>query len=59
MTEDPISRKIAQFYKDALKIQKLENAGLQSTIKNLGDELDSTWDKQMIEMDKRHPPMNS
>ena len=33
--EDPISRKIAQFYKDTLKIQKLQNAGLQSSIKSL------------------------
>ena len=31
--EDPISRKIAQFYKDTLKIQQLQNAGLQSSIK--------------------------
>ena len=44
--DDPISRKIAQFYKDTLKIQKLHNAGLQSTLKNLWDELDSTRDKQ-------------
>ena len=26
--EDPISRKVAQFYKDTLKIQHLQNAGL-------------------------------
>ena len=57
--EDPISRKIAQFYKDTLKIQKLQNVGLQSTIKSLRDELDSTKDKQRTEMDKRHPPMTS
>ena len=44
--EDPISRKIAQFYKDTLKIQKLQNAGLQASIKSLRNELDSTRDKQ-------------
>ena len=45
--EDPINRKIAQFYKDILKIQKLQNAGLQASIKILRNELDSTRDKQM------------
>ena len=33
--EDPISRIVAQFYKDTLKIQQLQNAGLQSSIKIL------------------------
>ena len=46
--EDPINRKIAQFYKDTLKIQKLENAGLQSSIKSLRNELEATRDKQML-----------
>ena len=44
--KNPISRKIAQFYKDTLKIQKLQNAGLQSSIKNLRNELEATRDKQ-------------
>ena len=44
--EDPISRKIAQFYKDTLKIQQLQNAGLQSSIKSLRNELEATRDKQ-------------
>ena len=44
--EDPISKKISQFYKDILKIQKLQNAGLQSSIKSLRNELEATRDKQ-------------
>ena len=44
--EDPISRKIAQFYKDTLKIQQLQNAGLQSSIKSLRNELEATMNKQ-------------
>ena len=57
--EDPISRKIVQFYKDTLKIQQLQNAGLQSSIKSLKNELEATRDKQRQEMDARHPPMTS
>ena len=57
--EDPISRKISQFYKDTLKIQKLQNAGLQSSIKSLRNELEATRDNQRTEMDARHPPMTS
>ena len=57
--EDPISRKIAQFYKDTLKIQQLQNAGLQSSIKSLRNELEATRDKQRTKMDARHPPVTS
>ena len=57
--EDPISRKIVQLYKDTLKIQQLQNAGLQSSIKSLKNELEATRDKQRQEMDARHPPMTS
>ena len=57
--EDPISRKIAQFYKDTLKIQHLQNVGLQSSIKSLRNELEATRDKQREEMDARHPPMTT
>ena len=55
----PSSRKIAQFYKDTLKIQQLQNAGLQSSIKSLRNELEATRDKQRTEMDARHPLMTS
>ena len=44
--EDPISKKIAQFYKDTLKIQQLQNAGLQSSIKSLRNKLEATRDKK-------------
>ena len=57
--EDPISRKISQFYKDTLKIQQLQNAGLQSSIKSLRNELEATRDKKMTEMDARHSPVTS
>ena len=57
--KDPISNKIAQFYQDTLKIQKLQNAGLQASIKSLSNELKATRDKQRTEMDARHPPMSS
>ena len=33
--KDPISTIVAQFYKDTLKIQQLQNVGLQSSIKSL------------------------
>ena len=59
MPEDPISRKVAQFYKDTLKIQQLQNAGPQSFIKSLKNELEATRDKQKAEMDNRHLPMTS
>ena len=54
--EDPISRKVAQFYKDTLKIQQLQNAGLQSSIKSLKNELEATRDKQRAEMDNKTSP---
>ena len=57
--EDPISKKIAQFYKDTLKIQKLQNAGLQSSIKSLRNEFEATRDKKRTKMDARHPLMTS
>ena len=59
MPEDPINRKVAQFYKDTLKIQQLQNVGLQSSIKSLKSELEATRDKQREKMDNRHPPMTS
>ena len=55
--EDPIQRKIAQYYRETLKLQKMQNAGLQSTIKSLRDELDDTRSKQEAAMDVRLPPM--
>ena len=57
--EDPISRKVAQFYKDTLKIQQLQNVGLQSSIKSLKNELEATRDKQRAEMDNKTSPMTS
>ena len=57
--EDPINRIIAQFYKDILKIQQLQNASLQSSVKSLRNELEATMDKQRTEMDARYPPLTS
>ena len=33
--EDPVQKKIAQLYRETLKMQKMQNAGLLSTIKAL------------------------
>ena len=43
--EDTIQRKISQYYRDILKLQKMQNVGLQSTIKSLREELDNTKSK--------------
>ena len=43
--EDPISRKIVQFYKDTFKIQQLQSDGLESSIKSMKNELEATRDK--------------
>ena len=55
--EDPIQKKIAQFYRETLKLQKMQNAGLQSTIKYLREEMDDTKSKQEAAMDVRLSPM--
>ena len=55
--EDPIKKKIAQYYRDTLKLQKMQNADLQSTIKSLREELDNIKSKQEVALDARLPPM--
>ena len=39
--EDPIQRKIAQFYRETLKMQKMQSVGLISVIKYLKNEMES------------------
>ena len=55
--EDPIQRKIAQFYKGTFKIQKTQNARLMSAVKKLKNEMKSTTSKQNEVMDTRIPPL--
>ena len=55
--EDPIQRKIVQYYSDTLKLQKMQNDGLQSTIKSLREELDDTRSKQEVALDAMLPQM--
>ena len=55
--EDPIQKKIAQFYRETLKMQKMQNVGLISTVKSLREEMDNTKLKQEVAMDVRIPPM--
>ena len=55
--EDPVQKKISQFYRETLKMQKMQNVGLLSTIKALKDGLESTTSKQKKAMDTRIPPM--
>ena len=42
---------------EILKLQKMQNVGLQSTIKSLREELDNTKSKQEAALDARLPPM--
>ena len=50
--EDPISRKIAQFYKDTLKISTTSDMLVFSpSIKSLRNKLEATRDKQRTKMD--------
>ena len=44
--EDPTQRKIAQFYRETLKMQKMQNVGLISAVKSLRDEMENTKSKQ-------------
>ena len=55
--EDPIQKKVSRYYRNTLKLQKMQNAGLQSTIKSLREELDDTRSKQEAALDVRLPPM--
>ena len=44
--EDPIQKKITQFYRETLKMQKMQNVGLISTVKSLREEMENTRSKQ-------------
>ena len=55
--EDPVQKKISQFYRETLKMQKIQNVGLMSTIKTLKDEMESTASKQEKAMNTRILPM--
>ena len=55
--EDPMQKKIVQYYRDILKLQKMLNAGLQSTIRSLKEELDDTMSKQEAALNVKLPPM--
>ena len=53
--EDLVQRKIAQFYKETLKMQKMHNVGLMTAIKELKNEMESIASKHNEAMDTRIP----
>ena len=55
--KDPVQKKIAEFYRETLKMKKMQNARLLSSIKTLKDDLESTASKKEKAMDIRIPPM--
>ena len=55
--ENPIQKKIAQFYRETLKMQKMQNVGLISTVKSLREEMENIASKKEDAMDVKIPPI--
>ena len=55
---DPVQKKIAQLYRETLKMQKIQNVRLLSSLKTLKNFMESFASKKETAMDTRIPPMS-